>query len=198
MPFGRRAQRSRGNAPTLCRPRRNERAPPRLVRQVPRDRLSDASFERLRRLPAKLVPNAAGVDRVGIRTFVDDLALGLKSQESMGKPNGDEQLEFILGAKFGSHPLSISGRFPSTVHRYVEDPPADATRELGLRSRRSLEMQPAQSIGRYREGMVVLHEGRSDTELREGVAIVALGKPATRIAMATRLDELDGGIRRPA
>src|SRR5690606_9102594 len=130
--------------------------------------------------------------RVGVGALVGDLAILLEREEAVREADGDEQLVPVLRTEFSPDPLAVGRRAFAHIHRHVEDPAPDAAHQLILPARRHLEVQAAQREGGRGERVVVLHEGAGDAELSERVAVVGLGEPTPRIAMAGGADELDG------
>jgi len=128
--------------------------------------------------------------RIQFRALVGHLTIGLESQEIVRKADGYKELMAVLGAKLRTDPTDLRRRATPHVHRDIKDPPADAPHQLVLSMGRGLKMKTAQRECRSGERMIVLHEVRRDAALVESRHRIGLGEPTTRVAEATRLDNL--------
>ena len=134
---------------------------------------------------------AGGVVEVG--SLVEDFGGGGEDEEAVGEAFGDpEEFEFagfVQGPKVEGGVLAEVGRVAAEVDGDVPDVAGEDADELAL-GLAELVVEAAEDAARG-EGLVVLDEVRGEPGGGEGEGVEDFGEPATIVAEAARIEQLD-------
>src|SRR5579872_4639149 len=108
--------------------------------------------------------------------LVENLDVGLQSEEGVGEADRDQQLAPVFRRQLDRDMAAKGRRRAANVDRDIEDGAAGAADELVLREGRRLEVEPAQGAGRRRIGMIVLDESEFKARLLPVGAVVTSEK----------------------
>src|SRR5215208_913334 len=146
----------------------------------------------------RIVPQntAVAFARVVIRRLVNNLGIGFKRAQPVGKALWNQQLPPVLRRQLGGDMTAEGGRGPAQVDRNVEYSTADDAHQLVLREGRYLKMQPSDRPGALREEVVLLHEIENEPGGLERAALVDFGQEPAGIAEFLRRQQFYRGDRR--
>ena len=108
--------------------------------------------------------------------------------ETVGEALRDEELPVVVLRQFYGHVLPVSGRAFPDVNGHVQHLAFDAPHQLGLRERRTLEVQPPHhAVARH--ALVVLHELHVTDFLVKFSLRETLEEITSRVLEEARLDD---------
>lgn len=131
--------------------------------------------------------SAIGFGMIEVIALVSEGSRITEHREPMRKPARDEELAVVLSGEFDGEPLSEGLTLVTEVNSDIKDGALGAADELGLRKRRTLEMQSTHhTVGRTR--LVVLYELGRDTGIKITLTVIRLNKISAGIAEELWLD----------